>query len=61
MEEIPFTTHPMKLICLEGEKLTGCGVVEIRFSTAVKVRRLLKPGTSIQGNYSRSNEHGSFL
>ena len=33
MEDIPCIIHPMKHFFMEGEKLTGCGVIEVNFST----------------------------
>ena len=33
MEEIPCIIQPMKQFYMEGEKLTGCGVIDVNFST----------------------------
>ena len=37
MEEIPCNIQPMKQFLMEGEKCSGCGVVDVNFSTPTQV------------------------
>uniref|UniRef100_A0A7M5V7G5 Uncharacterized protein n=2 Tax=Clytia hemisphaerica TaxID=252671 RepID=A0A7M5V7G5_9CNID len=40
MEEIPCIIHPLKLMYMEGEKLSGCAVIEVVFSTPTGVKHI---------------------